>query len=852
MASTMVIKVKYGDTLRRFNVQVNENVQLDLDMARLKAKVSSLFSFNPDADMTLTYIDEDGDLVTLVDDDDLRDVMRQQLKFLRIDVQLNNDKGGRFNTRSSGSSTPLRSPRGQHPLPNMNYVAAEVLKSLPEPLRLSLLKLSLDGASKVASSSSVVAELVESVSRMGLSFLSPDSGSHSVGETSTQNEAAEIPKPLPAAAGSNDAGKSQVFPSSTLRPESSTINNQEVPKSNQVVVGNVTKAKVARCSPFVDLNELPSDCDPSEPTHVKSAPAAVGDGDDRKDRKQVNSDSNPKSVGCEATPSSSVPKKHVHLGPSETPFEPINPLNECPFSAMPVMNNFHLPPVALRPHHPIKRNHAEAMGGIFHRGIRCDGCGVHPITGPRFKSKVKVDYDLCSICFSEMGNETDYIRIDCPISFRHPRSFKGPHEQHPWARPPVLPHVLRGGIKCIRPKTDKLDSRFILDVNVMDGTLMASSTPFTKIWRMRNNGSLVWPQGTQLVWIGGDKFSNSLSVEMEIHVDGVPVESELDIAVDFIAPDLPGRYISYWRMASPTGLKFGQRVWVLIQVDNSLMDSFSLSLQSLTSEVPSLSSGNKGAQVIDVNVSTDVERDFLRPWSPSYSHGSREAEKPMHEPQPKDEQEHSFPINDNLLVGQGASAPPPTADVVSPVSYPNIDLEEEASNVVYTNAFPVAPASDVLFSDASDAFPVAVAPAPAPAPAPASASAPGPAPAPAPAPAPTPEIVVNAPLSSFSLVNPTSAIKGTGSNNAVEESLLKELEQMGFKQVDLNKEILRMNEYNLEQSLDDLCGVAEWDPILEELQEMGFCDTETNRRLLVKNNGSIKRVVMDLVNGEKA
>lgn len=31
----------------------------------------------------------------------------------------------------------------------------------------------------------------------------------------------------------------------------------------------------------------------------------------------------------------------------------------------------------------------------------------------------------------------------------------------------------------------------------------------------------------------------------------------------------------------------------------------------------------------------------------------------------------------------------------------------------------------------------------------------------------------------------------------------------------------------------------------------GFCDAETNKKLLAKNNGSIKRVVMDLVNGEK-
>ena len=62
----------------------------------------------------------------------------------------------------------------------------------------------------------------------------------------------------------------------------------------------------------------------------------------------------------------------------------------------------------------------------------------------------------------------------------------------------------------------KLDSRFILDVNVIDGTMMAPSTAFTKIWRMRNNGTLVWPKGTQLIWIGGDQFSDTHSVYLEV------------------------------------------------------------------------------------------------------------------------------------------------------------------------------------------------------------------------------------------------------------------------------------------------------------------------------------------------
>lgn len=53
-----------------------------------------------------------------------------------------------------------------------------------------------------------------------------------------------------------------------------------------------------------------------------------------------------------------------------------------------------------------------------------------------------------------------------------------------------------------------------------------------------------------------------------------------------------------------------------------------------------------------------------------------------------------------------------------------------------------------------------------------------------------------------------------------EDVLLKELEKMGFKQIDLNKEVLRLNNYDLEQSVDNLCGISEWDPLLEELKEM--------------------------------
>ncbi|GAV64616.1 PB1 domain-containing protein/ZZ domain-containing protein [Cephalotus follicularis] len=736
MESTLVIKVKYGDTLRRFNARVYENELLELDMSRLRSKILGLFNFPPDAGVTLTYVDEDGDVVTLVDDDDLCDVTKQCLKILRINVQLNDDKYGKDYARSSGSSTPLRSPQVQHQLPNLSTGVAEVLNSVPEPFREAFSKLSVEFASKATSSGPLLADLVEIFTKMGKFYLNPDSQPLSGTDAGDKGGAAK------------SVGSSLPFDSNP----SKVCNMQEVlPKSNSTSkpsqdTGNVSGvgASVPPVNAAVDLNQVPPCAsNPSGYTTMTSAPATF----------HVFADNRRKDA-----------KKHGVL-PFVSSTSSTDPVKPSYRSCLGVRRS----------------NRNEAMGGMFHRGVQCDGCGVHPITGPRYKSKVREDFDLCSICFSEMGNEADYIKIVRPMSYRHSRPFK-----HPWIGPSPLPPIYNEiGIKHIRPE---LDSRFIQDVNVLDGTIMAPSTPFTKIWRMRNNGGIAWPQETQLVWIGGDRFSDAVSAEIQIPPGGVPVDGELDIAVDFTAPELPGRYISYWRMMTPSVGKFGQRVWVLVQVDSSLSDSFCDSLQSLNLNLPPPSGVSKLPEAIDVNVHPDVSGAVLEPSDT----GMVKQEPVLVVEQPQKDLELNFPINDSLLVGDGVLASARLGPS-SPVSYPIIDLSDaipaENETGSHTPYFGKGPSSSA-------------------------------------------EVVIGSELT--------------------EQTLLKELEEMGFKQVDLNKEILRMNEYDLEQSVDDLCCAAEWDPILEELQEMGFVDSETNKMLLKKNNGSIKRVVMDLLSGEKA
>ncbi|TYJ42201.1 hypothetical protein E1A91_A03G072400v1 [Gossypium mustelinum] len=798
MESNLVIKVKYGNTLRRFNARIVDGERLDLNMTGLRAKIMGLFNFPFDTELTLTYIDEDGDIVTLVDDDDLCDVMRQRLKFLRINVQLNNDKLNKPYTRSSGGSTPLRSPSVQPPLPSFNTASADALNSVPVPLRDALTevfsKLSVEVASKASSASPLLGDLLESLSKMGQSYLSP---------ASQPGVGADSGIPV----GSSESPSGPYAPTGVLPKFTAVDSSFKTGKeANTENAADGVDVPAVSDPAAVDLNADPLyDANLTGYTTMPSGPSAsnICAHNDKKNTKENNGRNKGKSVSMDAsTPFFDTTRKDY-------------PSNECPFSGVPVANGPTVPPFSYHPFSPSKRSFVSTDGnvlfGTFHKGVQCDGCGVLPITGPRFKSKVKDNYDLCSICFSKMGTEADYIRMDKPMHYRHPWCFRASNDHVPRVGP-ALPHVLRNRVlKLSRPK---LESHFILDVNVLDGTVMAPSTPFTKIWRMRNNGTLPWYRGMQLVWIGGDKLTNAISVDIDIPAEGVPLDGDLDIAVDFTAPELPGRYVSYWRMASESGIKFGQRVWVLIHVDASLKDSSCDNLQGFNLNLPPESSGQKDSHIADMNA------DFVTELCSSGA-GPVPVKHMVTEQSTKEQTVNNSDVPDPVPTSSFVSYPIIDQGVVVPVSQPPIQSSSEAYPIsdqgFSVPAVPQTPSSSVSYPiiDFSEAAPVG------------------------PSQVPDPAISVQAPSQGES-------------ENVVEQSLLKELEDMGFKQVDLNKDILRRNEYDLEKSVDDLCGVAEWDPILEELQEMGFCDAETNKKLLKKNNGSIKGVVMDLLTGEGA
>lgn len=120
-------------------------------------------------------------------------------------------------------------------------------------------------------------------------------------------------------------------------------------------------------------------------------------------------------------------------------------------------------------------------------------------------------------------------------------------------------------------------AKFIKDVSVADGTTLAPETKFVKTWRVRNDGVAAWPENTMLSYVGGDQLGTSSVVSVP------PVEAgqEVEISVSMLAPSLPGRYNSFWRLCGPDGSKFGHRMWADITVKASQPMAESLTQQEV-------------------------------------------------------------------------------------------------------------------------------------------------------------------------------------------------------------------------------------------------------------------------------
>ncbi|KAL6055605.1 ZZ-type domain-containing protein [Balamuthia mandrillaris] len=256
------------------------------------------------------------------------------------------------------------------------------------------------------------------------------------------------------------------------------------------------------------------------------------------------------------------------LSPSPSASSPSSTAAQPMFYPPPFIPNYSLPPSALPPAHQTPAAAAAGQQRPLYRVPmlrEAGGSGGSPMSPPMDKKSLKKRYK------EEYKQQKKALKKE-KESWRHQqKAYKqASHQEH----------------KLVK---ENLRARFVKHVTIPDGSELAPNTRFRKTWRFRNEGNCPWPQHSLLVFISrrnGDlmgapetvivvpshpssddqSFNNNIGGSSTSNTGEVRPGDCVDVSVDMIAPPTAGRYVGFWRMSTPFGRKFGQRVWVKIQV----------------------------------------------------------------------------------------------------------------------------------------------------------------------------------------------------------------------------------------------------------------------------------------------
>jgi len=93
-----------------------------------------------------------------------------------------------------------------------------------------------------------------------------------------------------------------------------------------------------------------------------------------------------------------------------------------------------------------------------------------------------------------------------------------------------------------------------IDVTIPDNTELQPGQAFTKIWKLENTGSCFWSNDYAAVFFYGDMMGAMDTVPLASYVE--PGQS-VEIAIEMLAPGMPGTYQGNWKLRNAEGGLFG-------------------------------------------------------------------------------------------------------------------------------------------------------------------------------------------------------------------------------------------------------------------------------------------------------
>jgi Ig-like domain from next to BRCA1 gene len=166
---------------------------------------------------------------------------------------------------------------------------------------------------------------------------------------------------------------------------------------------------------------------------------------------------------------------------------------------------------------------------------------------------------LLSAC-SPVSPSTPFIPPTAPAPLIEPSLIIQPTQPsgpQPTPLPTIaIPTATTSPEECVNNLT------FISDLTVFDGTSIPYGTTIDKQWLVQNSGTCNWNAGYRLRYVGGA----TLGASEELALYPAKSSTQAVIQITFTAPFSDGEYESAWQAFDPSGLAFGDAIYMRIEV----------------------------------------------------------------------------------------------------------------------------------------------------------------------------------------------------------------------------------------------------------------------------------------------
>ncbi len=105
-------------------------------------------------------------------------------------------------------------------------------------------------------------------------------------------------------------------------------------------------------------------------------------------------------------------------------------------------------------------------------------------------------------------------------------------------------------------------ARFLADLTIPDGTVVAAGETIDKRWSVENDGTCDWGPGYRLVQVAGEGLIGPEEVALFPARAGASAVWQVVLQ----APEAPGEYMSQWQARAPDGTLFGDLVYLIVVV----------------------------------------------------------------------------------------------------------------------------------------------------------------------------------------------------------------------------------------------------------------------------------------------